>query len=347
MPLVVMCGRPLSGKTVRAYALAALLRAQGHRAVVVSDSALRTGAAEGCEGDGDGPVGLEVDAGHRAELRAGVERALAAPSVVCICDAANEVRGFRYELYCLAKARATPSCTLFCDVAPALSDARNAAAPPAQRLTPPALARLRRRFEEPNAANRWERPLFVCRDGYDDDGDKDNEDEEDEEKETKETKEDKNNSNNSAAAVERFAKALMEAGEEGKERVECAEDVGAALGLPLAAIGAALFEAAAPTPNSATRETRVSTAASVHSLDAATGAVTAALLRAVNDVAFVPGDEVSLAPAAARRLVVARKVGAAELGRLRRQFVRVNEACAARLADPAEAFAAFLQNALA
>lgn len=318
MPLVVVCGRPLGGKTVRAYALAAQLRAQGHRVVVVSDSALRG-------------AGADIDEGHRAQLRAGVERALAAPATVCVCDAANEVRGFRYELYCLAKARATPMCTLLCDVAPARADARNAAAaPPAQRVPADALVCLRRRFEAPNAANRWERPLFVCRDGYED-GDDDQEADED------------------SPAVAEFSTALGAAIARGEaaEGVACPSAAVEALRLPLADICAALFEAAAPTPNSATREAAVSTAASVHSLDAATGAVTAALLRAVNDVAFLPGDEVSLAPAAARRIVVARKVGAAELGRLRRQFVRVNEACAARLADPAEAFAAFLQNALA
>jgi len=52
-------------------------------------------------------------------------------------------------------------------------------------------------------------------------------------------------------------------------------------------------------------------------------------------------------PATERRITVARKVGAAELGRLRRQFVRVNEACAASLPNATDAFVTFLQTALA
>ena len=129
--------------------------------------------------------------------------------------------------------------------------------------------------------------------------------------------------------------------------VPCPEAVREALRLPTDEICAALFDSIAPTPNTATTETKVATTASVHSLDTATGAVTAALLRAVNDVAFLPGDEVSLAPATDRRIVVARKVGAAELGRLRRQFVRVNEGCAASLTNATDAFVTFLQTALA
>ena len=308
MPLVVVCGRPLGGKTVRSYALAACLRERGHRVVVVSDSALRTG-----------PLG--VDETHRHQLRAAVERVLAEPSVVCVCDAANEVRGFRYELHCLSKARATPICTLYCDVAPLVADRRNAAAPPTRRADAETLVFHRRRFEPPSDANRWERPLFVCADSEPDPP-------------------------SAAAAVSAFADALDAAARDAKDGVPCPAPVRDALRLPLDALCAALFEAAAPTPNSATHEAPVATTVLVRGLDLATSAVVAALLKAVNDVAFVPGDEVSLLPATERRIVVARKVGAAELGRLRRQFVRINEACAATLPDPEDAFATFLQTAL-
>ena len=78
----------------------------------------------------------------------------------------------------------------------------------------------------------------------------------------------------------------------------------------------------------------------------ATAAVAAALLKAVNDVAFVPGDTVSLMPVTEETIVVRRRVGPAEVGRLRRQFVRVHEAIADKMDNPAEAFVKFLRTAL-
>jgi len=271
MPLVIICGSRCTGKSSRAREIAAYLESQGQTTVVVSDEEEEERDRDSSEGDVAG----------RARLKSMVERELARPGVVVLCDAVNDIRGFRYELHCLARARATTCCTVHCAVPAALSDAWNAARRP-QPLGADTLADSRRRFEPPAQTNRWERPLFVAADP--------------------------------------------------------------AAPLPLAELCAALFSRSAPVPNRSTAEEAPASAASVHGLDAATREVVTRLLHAVADPAFIPGDTVAVRRGAA--VVVPRRVGAAELGRLRRQFVRLNEGCATSLADPVEAFTRFLNSTL-
>lgn len=124
--MVVICGAPRTGKsTVAAY----LARELAPAAVsVVSAPALaRPSPAD--------------EKTARAQLRADVDRALALGGLVVV-DAPNDIKGFRYELYCAARARRLPTCVVYCAAADAAAE--RAAG-----------------FEPPSAANRWERPLFV------------------------------------------------------------------------------------------------------------------------------------------------------------------------------------------
>ncbi|XP_069718327.1 protein KTI12 homolog [Phaenicophaeus curvirostris] len=90
MPLVVLCGRPGSGKSRRAAELREALGGAGRAAHVVTEAA-----------------------GGRAALRAGVQRLLNRRDVV-IADAGNEARSIRYELHCAARQAGTASCLLLC-----------------------------------------------------------------------------------------------------------------------------------------------------------------------------------------------------------------------------------------
>jgi tRNA uridine 5-carbamoylmethylation protein Kti12 len=122
--------------------------------------------------------------------------------------------------------------------------------------------------------------------------------------------------------------------------------------VPLDEIRAACFERGALQPNRSTAEEPQASTARVHGLDAATRDVVAAILRATAAPTFMPGDTVALttssasSSSAATTLRLPRKVGAAELGRLRRQFVRINEAQADTITNPAAAFVAFLASSL-
>ncbi|KNC53858.1 uncharacterized protein AMSG_09809 [Thecamonas trahens ATCC 50062] len=157
MPLITMCGRPVTGKSRRAAEMAAYL------AEAVPDVRVVTVSAES--------LGLDKAACYaepsaektlRAEFKAAVEREIG-PGVVVICDSLNYIKGFRYELYCDAKAQRTPSCVVWCDTADELAEGWNddAGLAGAPRYSHELFDDLWMRFEEPNGRKRWDKPLFV------------------------------------------------------------------------------------------------------------------------------------------------------------------------------------------
>eukprot|EP00727_Mastigamoeba_balamuthi_P002436 m51a1_g1219 hypothetical protein (289) ;mRNA; r:495737-496719 len=93
--------------------------------------------------------------------------------------------------------------------------------------------------------------------------------------------------------------------------------------------------------NMATAEERAGDAVAVHGLDRACSEAAATIVRACNDAAFAPGDRVHVGASAIR---LPRRVGAAELAALRRQFVRLSESGAQRAS--VAAFIAFVGCAL-
>ncbi len=151
MPLVVVCGLPSSGKSAVSATLAQFLRGKEKTAIVVSENDFY-----------DGQTRDEIFSDSRKEkpLRSKVKsealRSLDASDVVVIIDALNYIKGYRYELYCTSKAAKTTQCTVFCDVSP--RDAKNWN----QSYSEDVFDGLVRRFEAPNDANRWDRPLFLA-----------------------------------------------------------------------------------------------------------------------------------------------------------------------------------------
>ncbi|XP_066479722.1 protein KTI12 homolog [Tiliqua scincoides] len=124
MPLVVLCGLPGSGKSRRAEELREALGAEegGERRVFVVAEAAAAG-------------------GGRAALRAEAERLLSRRDVVVV-DAGNELKSFRYELYCLSKHAGTPHCLVLCP----------GGAPRPDRSP----------LEAPDPRQRWDWPLFTA-----------------------------------------------------------------------------------------------------------------------------------------------------------------------------------------
>lgn len=103
-----------------------------------------------------------------------VERAIS-PEDLVIADAMNYIKGYRYQLYCVAKNASTQHCVLFCETnADTIrewnhheSEVDGDAA--AHRYPPALLDELVSRFEEPQARNRWDSPLFIIH-PHDNDG---------------------------------------------------------------------------------------------------------------------------------------------------------------------------------
>jgi protein KTI12 len=106
-----------------------------------------------------GGVRAQSEKVARGSLKSAVERKIKKDEVL-IADDLNYIKGFRYELYCIARALGTTCCTVHCDATPEqilkLNDKE-------KRYNPAILTDLPNRFERPNDRNRWERPLFVVR----------------------------------------------------------------------------------------------------------------------------------------------------------------------------------------
>ena len=173
--LVIMCGVPCSGKSTAAAELASALREKGIRVTVVDEPSLHlhrnAGYANG-----------HVEKNTRGLLKATVDRSLHRDGPVVIVDACNGIKGYRYELWCIARQVGARSCVVHCDTPEedarawnearrgpgGSSDDRAAASTPASAAEwggwdEKIFADLAFRFERPDGKNRWDSPLFTLR----------------------------------------------------------------------------------------------------------------------------------------------------------------------------------------
>ncbi|KAK4506697.1 hypothetical protein PRZ48_000430 [Zasmidium cellare] len=160
MPLILISGYPSSGKTHRTTQLIANFttrinhsntpRIQRLTIHHISDDALslpRTVYAT---------ARSEKDA--RATLSSAIKRVLTRDTIV-IADAPNYIKGFRYQLYCEAKAVQTPSCVVH--VGTSAEKCRELHASSTNPYENEVFENLIFRYEEPNGMNRWDSPLFT------------------------------------------------------------------------------------------------------------------------------------------------------------------------------------------
>ena len=112
MPLINFCGLPLSGKTQRAEQLKAAIEQwlkenkSSIRSVrVLNDEALHLDPKQSYQNANE-------EKKARANLMSAVERYLTKEDIV-ICDGLNYIKGYRYQLYCVARALGTPMCTVY------------------------------------------------------------------------------------------------------------------------------------------------------------------------------------------------------------------------------------------
>jgi protein KTI12 len=98
----------------------------------------------------------------RATFSSAVKRLLSRDAIV-IADGMNYIKGFRYQLYCEAKALQTPSCVFHVGVPADQCRRMNDEALKAGSggYDPELFENLVFRYEEPNGMNRWDAPLFT------------------------------------------------------------------------------------------------------------------------------------------------------------------------------------------
>ena len=108
MPLIEMVGIPTSGKTKRANQIADYVKAEMNLEVqVINEEYLGINKSEYYSD----PAKEKI---MRGSLRSNVEKYLDSSRVV-ILDSLNYIKGFRYELYCLARNAQTNIILVFCD----------------------------------------------------------------------------------------------------------------------------------------------------------------------------------------------------------------------------------------
>ncbi|KAI1762527.1 chromatin associated protein KTI12 [Hypoxylon sp. FL1150] len=193
MPLVIVTGLPTSGKTTRAKQLHSYLseRIQGstapskYRLHLISDQTLSIQRSvydlSATPAHTRSANASEKDA--RASIYGAVKRVLSDRDIV-ILDGLNYIKGWRYQLFCEAKAVRTPSCVLRigcskekakdineerlrrrqqdgADIVASEDEKQDPGQEGDGAYEPENWENLVFRYEEPNAMTRWDSPLFT------------------------------------------------------------------------------------------------------------------------------------------------------------------------------------------
>lgn len=171
--LVLICGRPASGKTTVAQRLSSLLQDENRTVSIVSDgdtaitNSSNSGPPDSTKDHQRQPRNVLYRDSYsekqtRAQLRSLAERALTTPQQIVIVDSLNYIKGFRYELYCVAKTANASyiviHTTTSSDICSERDEARASNGEDSWGST--VRNELNQRFETPNANNRWDKPLF-------------------------------------------------------------------------------------------------------------------------------------------------------------------------------------------
>lgn len=151
----MLCGPPCSGKTTRANQLLqhfqSLPDVGPQRVILISDDELFGENRE------EAYSTSLTEKQTRGRVKAATERLVTRDNII-ICDSMNYIKGFRYELYCVARAQRTTHCVVYCNVDyETIShwNRRNNIWKNEQLLN-----ELTMRVEVPNEKARWDHPLF-------------------------------------------------------------------------------------------------------------------------------------------------------------------------------------------
>lgn len=156
MALVVICGQPCSGKSTAAACLAeALGQTEPEPSVrTIDETSFHLSRNQSY-------ANMTEEKNLRGVLRSEVDRSLSKDSIV-IVDSLNSIKGYRYELWCLARAAGIRYCVVHCDADEQACRTWNVER--RERGEPSyddnIFEDLVRRFERPDSKNRWDSSLF-------------------------------------------------------------------------------------------------------------------------------------------------------------------------------------------
>ncbi|TYG79693.1 hypothetical protein ES288_D02G158900v1 [Gossypium darwinii] len=156
MALVVICGQPCSGKSTAAKCLAEALNESECKQTVriIDETSFHLDRNQSY-------ANMPSEKNLRGVLRSEVDRSVSKDNII-IVDSLNSIKGYRYELWCLARAAGIRYCVLYCDVGEShcrkWNEERREKGEAAYNDV--IFEDLVRRFEKPDRRNRWDSPLF-------------------------------------------------------------------------------------------------------------------------------------------------------------------------------------------
>ncbi|KAK3051557.1 kti12, chromatin associated [Extremus antarcticus] len=169
MPLILISGYPSSGKTYRSQQILDFFTRKISESEEPEVKRLKVHHFDdqglGLSRDVYATARAEKDA--RATLSSAIKRVLSRDAVI-VADGMNYIKGFRYQLYCEAKAVQTPNCVVHVGTPPDKCRVLNEVALKTATggYEPEIFDNLVFRYEEPNGMSRWDSPLFTV--PYDD-----------------------------------------------------------------------------------------------------------------------------------------------------------------------------------
>lgn len=163
--LIVVCGKPCAGKTSIALELKRRIESTlEHEVVLVDERTVNAGGPTQTRDEAYANATKEKMT--RGALRSEVDRVLHAIGPCVILDSMNAIKGFRYELWCAARAASSRYCVVYVESGDErcheLNRARRANASE-DGYSDDIVQDLCNRFEHPIAGNRWDSPLFTFR----------------------------------------------------------------------------------------------------------------------------------------------------------------------------------------
>lgn len=156
MALVVICGQPSSGKSLAATCLAEALKESEAKETVriIDEASFHLDRNQSY-------ASMPAEKNLRGVLRSEVDRSVSKDNII-IVDSLNSIKGYRYELWCLARAAGIRYCVLYCDLEEdhcrKWNKERHEKGEAA--YDDKIFEDLVRRFEKPDRRNRWDSPLF-------------------------------------------------------------------------------------------------------------------------------------------------------------------------------------------
>ncbi|GAX74904.1 hypothetical protein CEUSTIGMA_g2350.t1 [Chlamydomonas eustigma] len=152
MALLVVCGQPSCGKSGIVEKLAAAMRQLCLTVIVVDEPSLHLSR-------NDSYKSAAAEKQVRAKLKSAVERALSKKTYV-ILDSLNNIKGYRYELWCVARSSGCRYCMIHVHADLEVCKRWNLDRD-GDKYSEEIFDDLAGRFERPDARNRWDAPLFT------------------------------------------------------------------------------------------------------------------------------------------------------------------------------------------